>query len=91
MRPVREIEQQRADRATELRWLEGVDAFCASVQGAMEDPTFAVQQKVVQLVVDRIVVEESRVIIEHVIPIGPVRLPPEQLAPGGLIWLRKRL
>jgi site-specific DNA recombinase len=37
---VREIEQQRADRAAELRLLEGVDAFCASVREAMEEPSF---------------------------------------------------
>jgi site-specific DNA recombinase len=74
---VREIEQQRADRAAELRLLEGVDAFCASVRGAMEEPSFEVQQKVIQLVVNRMVVEDSRVIIEHVVPTGPVRLQPE--------------
>jgi site-specific DNA recombinase len=45
---VREIEQQRADRAAELRLLDGVDAFCASVRGAMEEPSFEVQQQVVQ-------------------------------------------
>jgi site-specific DNA recombinase len=75
---VREIAQQRADRAAELRLLEGVDAFCASVRGAMEAPSFEVQQKVIQLVVNRIVVEDSQVIIEHVVPTGPVRLQPEQ-------------
>jgi site-specific DNA recombinase len=74
---VREIEQQRADRAAELRLLEGVDAFCASVCGALEEPSFEVQHKVVQLVVDRIVVEDKRVVIEHVVPTGPVRLQPE--------------
>jgi site-specific DNA recombinase len=74
---MREIAQQRADRTAELRLLEGVDAFCASVRGAMEDPAFEVQQKVVQLVVNRIVVEDSRVIIEHIVPTGPVRLQPE--------------
>jgi len=34
---------------------------------------------VLQLVVDRIVVEESRVVIQHVVPTGAVRLQPEQL------------
>jgi site-specific DNA recombinase len=74
---VREIAQQRADRAAELRLLEGVDAFCASVRGVLEEPSFEVQHKVVQLVVDRIVVEDKRVVIEHVVPTGPVRLQPE--------------
>ena len=37
------------------------------------------KQKVLQLVVDRIVVEESRVVIQHVVPTGAVRLQTEQL------------
>jgi site-specific DNA recombinase len=78
---VQEIEQQRMDRAAELRLLEGVDAFCASVQGALEEPSFEVQQQVLQLVVNRIVVEDDRVRLEHVVPTGPVRLQPEHQAP----------
>jgi site-specific DNA recombinase len=74
---VREIEQQRADRAAELRLLEGVDAFGASVRGALEAPSFEVQQQVLQFVVDRMVVEDTRVVIEHIVPTGPVRLQPE--------------
>jgi site-specific DNA recombinase len=82
---VREIEQQRTDRAAEWRLLEGVDTCCASVRGAMEDPSAEVPQKVLQLVVDRMVVEDSRVIIEHVVPTGPVRLQPEHPLPATLI------
>jgi hypothetical protein len=77
---VREIEQQRTDRAAEVRLLEGVETFCTSVRGALHAPSFEVQQKVLQLVVDRIVVEDSRVIIEHVVPTGPVRLQTEHPA-----------
>jgi len=44
---LQEIEPQRRDRAAELRLLEGVDACCASIRGAMEDPAFEVQQPVV--------------------------------------------
>ena len=76
---LREIEQQRANRENELRLLEGVEAFCASVRGSLEEPAFEVKQKVLQLVVDRVVVEESRVVIQHVVPTGPVRLQTEQL------------
>ena len=36
------------------------------------------KQKVLQLVVDRIVVEESRVVIQHIVPTGAVRLQTEQ-------------
>jgi site-specific DNA recombinase len=75
---VREIAQQRTERTAEIRLLEGVDAFCTSVRGAMEEPSFIVQQNVLQLVVNRIVVEDNQVIIEHVVPTGPVRLQTEQ-------------
>ena len=54
----------------------------------MEGPSFIIQQKVLQLVVDRIVVEDSRVIIEHVIPTGPVRLQTEQLGQKTPTWTR---
>jgi hypothetical protein len=75
---VREIEQQRTERTAELRLLEGVEAFCTSIWEAMEEPSFTVQQKVLQLVVNRIVVEDHQVIIEYVVPTGPVRLQTEQ-------------
>lgn len=81
---VREIAQQRSERRAELRLLEGVDAFCTSIREAMEEPSFTVQQQVLQLVVNRIVVEDNQVIIEHVVPTGPVRLQTEQHAPKGV-------
>ena len=88
-----EIDQQRTERSAELRLLEGVDAFCLSVRGAMETPSFTVQQKVLQLVVNRIVVEDNRVLIEHVVPTGPVRLQTEHPAAAnplsGRRWWRR--
>jgi site-specific DNA recombinase len=75
---LRAIEQQQTSRENELRVLEGVEAFCASVRGSLEEPSFEVKQKVLQLVVDRVVVEDSRVVIQHIIPTGPVRLQTEQ-------------
>lgn len=44
----------------------------------MSTPSFEVKQKVLQLVVQRIVVEGHRLIIEHVVPSGPIRLQPER-------------
>jgi hypothetical protein len=45
---VQEIEQQRRDRAAELRLLEGVEAFGARMRDAMVAPAFEVKQKVLQ-------------------------------------------
>jgi len=77
---LREIAQQRANRENAVRLLAGVEALCARVRRSLEEPSFEVKQKVWQLVVDRIVVEESRVVIQHVVPTGAVRLQTEQLA-----------
>jgi site-specific DNA recombinase len=75
---LREIAQQRANRENEVRLLAGVEAFCARVRRSLEEPSFEVKQKVLQLVGDRIVVEDSRVVIQHVVPTGAVRLQTEQ-------------
>jgi site-specific DNA recombinase len=69
-----ELVNQRAEREQEIRLLEGLQAFSASVRDGLHDPSFAVKQRVLQLVVDRIVVEDSRVVVHHVVPSGPVRL-----------------
>jgi site-specific DNA recombinase len=72
-----EIKVQRADRERELRLLRGLEEFCASVRDALEEPSFETKQRVMRLVVDRIVVEESKIVVHHVVPTGPVRLQTE--------------
>jgi site-specific DNA recombinase len=79
---LREIQNERVDREKELRLLEGMELFSASVREALVDPGFQVKQKVLQLVVDRIVVEDSRVVIYHMIPGAPVRLQTQPPGPG---------
>ncbi len=54
-----------------------MDEFCESVRWALVEPSFETKQKVLQLLVDRIVVEDSKVTIHHVVPTAPVRLQTE--------------
>jgi predicted nuclease with TOPRIM domain len=75
---LKEIEQRRTDREQEIRLLEGVEEFLASIWEALEEPTFETKQKVLRLVVDRIVVEGSKVVVHHVVPTGPVYLQTER-------------
>ena len=77
---VQEIEQQRQDRAAELRLLEGVESVLRQCSGRDGGSLFRGQAKVLQLVVQRIVVEDHRITIEHVVPSGPIRLQPEHPA-----------
>jgi len=73
---LQELHQQRHAREQEIRLLQGLEGFCTSIREALTDPSFAVKQKVLQLVVDRIIVEDTRLVIRHVIPIGLVGLQP---------------
>lgn len=75
-----EIGRQMADREQEVRLLTGLDEFCESVCGALVEPSFETKQKVLRLVIDRIVVEDSKITIRHVVPTGPVRLQTKQHA-----------
>jgi hypothetical protein len=44
----------------------------------LKEPSFETKQKVLRLVVDRIVVEDSKVVVHHVVPTGPVNLQTER-------------
>jgi site-specific DNA recombinase len=78
-RRLAEIREKRAEREQEIRLLRGLEQFSESVQDALEDPSFETKQQVLRLVVDRIVVEDSRVVVHHVVPTGPVGLQTEHL------------
>jgi len=75
-RRLTEIHEKRADREQEIR----LEQFSESVAGALEDPSSKTKQQVLRLVVDRIVVEDDKVVVHHVVPISPVRLQTERLA-----------
>src|SRR5262245_63468139 len=57
----------------------------------MVAPAFEVKQKVLQLIVQRIVVEDHRITIEHVVPSGPIRLQPEHQSRRGARYLLQGL
>ncbi len=78
-----ELDDQRHARQQELRVVHGLEEFCASMREALQDPSFEIKQKVLQLVVDRVVVDEQQLTIRHVVPTGPIRLQTGPLAPGG--------
>ena len=69
-----EIEQQQMNRTTELRLVQGLEEFCTSMHSALQNPEYEIKQKVLQLVVDRIGVDEQQLTIRPVIPTGSVKL-----------------
>jgi site-specific DNA recombinase len=76
-RRLNELEQQRWEREQEIRLLQSLEQFCASVRDALVTPSFETKQKMLQLVVDRILVEDTKLTIRHIVPTGPVRLQTE--------------
>lgn len=78
-RRLSEIRGKRAEREQEVRLLRGLEQFSKSVQDALEDPSSGTRQQVLRLVVDRIVAEDARVVVHHIVPTGPVRLQTERL------------
>ncbi len=71
---LQEIEQQQMERTKELRLVQGLEEFCTSMHRALQNPEYEIKQKILQLVVDRIVVDEQQLTIRHVVPTGPVKL-----------------
>jgi site-specific DNA recombinase len=78
---IHQLEQRRDDREDQLRLIQGAELFCASIQQALVDPSFATKQQVLPLVVDRIVVAEDELVVHHIIPTGPFRLQTERIPP----------
>ncbi|HSH77208.1 MAG TPA: hypothetical protein VLA19_01600, partial [Herpetosiphonaceae bacterium] len=56
----------QAQRATTLA--ETVEAFCARLGAQLTDPTFETKQQILRLVVERIVVTDEEIVIQHIIP-----------------------
>ena len=65
-----------SDREQELRQLQGLEAFCDGIRDTLIDPPFETKQKVLRLVIDRVIVEEDRLVIRHVVPIAQIGLQP---------------
>ena len=57
------------------------EEFCTSMHRALQNPEYEIKQKVLQLVVDRIVVDEQQLTIRHVVPTGRSNCKQDRKAP----------
>jgi hypothetical protein len=74
---IAELEQSRVSREKEIRLLHGAEEFCESIRTAIVGPTVDTKRKILQLVVDRIIVSKTEVVIRHIIPTQKIRLQTE--------------
>jgi hypothetical protein len=65
-------QQDQQTQQTALRTT--VEEFCGHIQTALHTPYFETKQKILRLVVKRIVVTDEQVTIHHMIPLPDVRL-----------------
>ena len=77
----RDQEQRlRCERQTAKEVWTDLKAFCERVRSRLEEATFAEKQRILQLLIDRVIVGEDALEIRHVIPLG--RLKAEPADPG---------
>jgi len=65
---IEQIQRQEKQQSVKAQIIDEFSAFCASAQKALENPTPEVKQEVLRLLVESIVVEDSAIIIKHIIP-----------------------
>lgn len=69
-----EIERDRVNQEKELRLLQGAMEFCESIRQEIIDPPLETKRKILQLVVDRIIVSKDDILVRHIIPTQKFRL-----------------
>ena len=77
----RDQEQRlRSERQTAKEVWADLTAFCERVRSRLDEATLAERQRILQLLIDRVIVGEDSLEIRHVIPLG--RLKAEIASPG---------
>ncbi len=69
-RAVKETERRKRTKEESKKAIDSLDRFCQTVSQGLDNLTFEDRQQLLRLVVERITVDEGRVVIESVIPTG---------------------
>jgi hypothetical protein len=51
-----------------------LEEFCRKMSDVLDHPSFEIKQRILRLVVDKILVSDEEVTIQHTVPISDVRL-----------------
>ncbi len=78
----RDQEQRlRRERQTAKEVWADLTAFCQRVRSRLDEATLAEKQRILQLLIDRVIVGEDALEIRHVIPLGRLKAEPADLCP----------
>ena len=80
----RDQEQRlRCERQTAKEVWADLTAFCERVRSRLDEATLAERQRILQLLIERVIVGEDALEIRHVIPLGRLKAEPVTLVPAG--------
>src|SRR5262245_39102477 len=68
---LRQLDAQAQQHIDVARLAQGIEAFCRRTQPTLDDLTFVQRRQLVELLIDRVIVNDSQVEIRYVVPTGP--------------------
>jgi hypothetical protein len=70
------VQRLRSERRTAKEVWADLTAFCERVRSRLDEATLAERQRILQLLIDRVIVGEDALEIRHVIPLGRLKAEP---------------
>jgi hypothetical protein len=81
-----QLQHQQREQAQYDTLGQTLDEFCRKMNDVLDNPSFETKQRILRLVVDKILVRDEEITIQHTVPISDVRLwrdhYPEHSAPS---------
>jgi site-specific DNA recombinase len=68
---LRQLDAQAQQHIDAAALAEGIENFCQRTQATLDQLTFAQRRQLVELLIDRVIVNDSQVEIRYVVPTGP--------------------
>jgi site-specific DNA recombinase len=68
---LRQLETQAQQHVNVAALSQGLEAFCQRLQPTLDQLTFAQRRQLVELLIDRVIVNDTQVEIRYVVPTGP--------------------
>ena len=69
-----QLEQQQHEQKQHDLLRQTLEVFCRKMSDVLENPSFETKQRILRLVVDKILVSDEEITIQHMVPISNVRL-----------------
>jgi site-specific DNA recombinase len=68
---LRQLDAQAQQHVNVAALAQGIETFCKRIQPTLDNLTFAQRRQLVELLIDRVIVNDAQVEIRYVVPTGP--------------------